>query len=906
MKGIKRGVGRYSAEYTVSYSDMRGVDLTCSQDSVRSRYSHLENMYRDYDSGTDRLESIPGFRRIAFTDGRINSLFSQKASDGENFIIAHSKKSLYRFSLKDKASTVSPERIATVEDTKSTAFSVGSDLYVMDGNRITVINEEGEATEVGTGKYQPYVPTTYVNGVAHQQINLLTSKFTERYFVSSSADLFAASEHLEFIITDEEKRQCAVAGISSSFTGGTVYIPAYTYIGGVKYRITEITDAAFIKNNKIVSLIISEGLIKIGFSAMRGCLNLIKVTIPNSVTEIGDGAFSDCKDLYTVYLGAGVKKLGVGVFEGCAKIGEFKYASYASDIAKIDGGDQLSSFSIIPNTKYSEIRIKIPIYTPTASVNRVTVDGEPWEYLATKTDTVYTHVTLIGYSSRDFDGKTVEIHATMDEVALTMANYATGIFPMLPLTLSAFNAVTRCTVCESFDGRIFLSGNPRLPNVVIYSERDEYGINSPLYFGAHNFFSDGIGSFPVIGMLSVGDSLAVFKSDDDGCGSIFYHTPKLTDTDFIPKIYPVSNIHSGIPAIGAQASFRDDPVFISKNGLCALSRGSIEPERSIYCRSHNVNPLLLSEDLSSISLARWRGYLAVFAGGRVYLADSRATFKHPSGDIEYEWYLLSGIGTYRGDEMVYKYVSRTTYPEYKIHPEKIDQKAYSDEVNFDSTPKGYVYYVLEDGVKYEVHPTNERAGGRFYPSTASLSIEDEYLIFGTEAGDVCIFNSDMRGTPPPPIAKAVDFDEEEYREIYGRKIHPYYYDFDNHSVSYVARTARDSCAMPHLEKNTVKNSLTVKCSVSGTDSHLLCEVGTDRQGYTEKAEIPSSAIDFSDIDFSAMALCGQGEMTIPIAEKEKRWIEKQISLSLYGFRSPISLGTVAFRFTVKGRIKNDN
>ena len=111
--------------------------------------------------------------------------------------------------------------------------------------------------------------------------------------------------------------------------------------------------------------------------------------------------------------------------------------------------------------------------------------------------------------------------------------------------------------------------------------------------------------------------------------------------------------------------------------------------------------------------------------------------------------------------------------------------------------------------------------------------------------------------------------------------------------------------MPHLEKNTVKNSLTVKCSVSGTDSHLLCEVGTDRQGYTEKAEIPSAVIDFSDIDFSAMALCGQGEMTIPIAEKEKRWIEKQITLSSKCYESPIAVYSVSYRYTIKGKIKNN-
>ena len=235
----------------------------------------------------------------------------------------------------------------------------------------------------------------------------------------------------------------------------------------------------------------------------------------------------------------------------------------------------------------------------------------------------------------------------------------------LECNVISYNEQSGCTVAESFDGRVFLSGNPSLPGVVFFSSR-ENGRGAPLYFGSYNYFSDGLGTFGVSSMLSSADSLLVFKTADDGGGSIFYHTPKETGIDVMPKIYPVSYTHNGIGAFGSSISFFDDPIFISKTGICAVDKKTISLEKSIACRSHNVNALLLSENLKDASLAEWCGYLAVGINGKIFLADSRRTFMHESGYREYEWYFMNGIGTHENDRRVYRY-SSIAHTGYKVH-----------------------------------------------------------------------------------------------------------------------------------------------------------------------------------------------------------------------------------------------
>ena len=41
-----------------------------------------------------------------------------------------------------------------------------------------------------------------------------------------------------------------------------------------------------------------------------------------------------------------------------------------------------------------------------------------------------------------------------------------------------------------------------------------------------------------------------------------------------------------------------------------------------------------------------------------------------------------------------------------------------------------------------------------------------------------------------------------------------------------------------------------------------------------------------------------------LPEKEKRWIEKQVILSTEKYASPISVYSISYRYTIKGKIKN--
>jgi hypothetical protein len=437
---------------------------------------------------------------------------------------------------------------------------------------------------------------------------------------------------------------------------------------------------------------------------------------------------------------------------------------------------------------------------------------------------------------------------------------------------------------------------------VFYSTRaaDEAGA---LYFGDYDYFCDGTEGFGVVSLLASSASLIVFKEGDDGGGSVFYHTPKETGVDFVPKIYPTSYIHGGVRAYGASASFFDDAVFICDGGLCALEKEKTNLSRSISVRSGNVNARLLSEDLASALLTKWQGYLVLAVGERIYLADSRATFTSSMGNMEYEWFYLSGIGAYTEDTPVYRYSAIPT-GDFEINDALADcvcQGVVSSSIFPDA--KLRYYTVGDDGTKYEVYPTEERTGGIFHKLSAVHGVGN-LLFFGTEGGHICLFNTDKRGVAPECESSSADFDEAEYKRCFGRVIHSSFYSFAGHAPRYALATPYDNCDIPHLTKSTVKGSLTVKFKTYSRGKINL-EVGTDTESYKQICEIPSAALSFSDVDFGGLSLAARDAVTVSVGEKEKGWVEKQISLYSDQANAPIGIYSIAYRFRVKGKIKNN-
>ena len=64
------------------------------------------------------------------------------------------------------------------------------------------------------------------------------------------------------------------------------------------------------------SIVLPEGLTRIGMSLFQGCKQLTEVTIPDSVEEIGYCAFAGCTALSRITLPKGIKKIGGAAFSG--------------------------------------------------------------------------------------------------------------------------------------------------------------------------------------------------------------------------------------------------------------------------------------------------------------------------------------------------------------------------------------------------------------------------------------------------------------------------------------------------------------------------------------------------------------------------------------------------------------
>ena len=659
------------SDMTLTYSNMRGVDFSADgEDSKRYRFKYLQNMYRDYDGdGARIIESIPGFRKLFSVGERINGIFSHKKRDGTPFYIIHAGRNFYSITKEGIESGASPTLRLSARDAKSTAVKDGTSLYIFDGSSIFKVTYDEVFYKVSdlSKNSAPYVPTLFINGKEYEQRNLLTSKFKELYGITLADEITSGSEGITYRIVSREDKTCVVSGMAAGY-GGEITIPSRVSISGEEYLVWAIEDKAFYENELITKVVISEGPVNIGKLSFSGCDNLTEIILPDSINYIGNSAFADNKKLTHIHIGTGLISFGYSVFVGCPMLKEIDYALDEDSFKAINGNSVIADRTVNYKSTYSKISVRIPLYSPAESITDVN-DGEgSLEYEVEMNGTLVNAIILRSETRNAFDGKEVTIEGTLSPTHFTKSKSGTSFYLEEGLTVSGPEAIKGCTVVTSFDGRIFISGNPRLPNTVFYSSRDETGRNNPLYFGELNYFNDGIGTFPVISMLQSGEALLVFKSDGDGDGSIYYHTAHETGIDILPKIYPVSYIHNGISASGGSISFFDDPIFVSPLGICALEKQAINLERSVAVRSHNVNPRLLSEDLSNINLTKWCGYLVVEAGSNIYLADSRATFTHSTGYKEYEWFYLTGIGTYKNDRAVFRYESLGK-DEYLLHPD---------------------------------------------------------------------------------------------------------------------------------------------------------------------------------------------------------------------------------------------
>ena len=192
------------------------------------------------------------------------------------------------------------------------------------------------------------------------------------------------------------------------------------------------------------------------------------------------------------------------------------------------------------------------------------------------------------------------------------------------------DVIAKCTMLQVFDNRVFFSGNPDHPNMVWNSS-----LNDPSYVSDLDYYREGMDNAAVKGLVAGNNALWIFREPSDANTTVFYHTPALDDE--YGKIYPSTHSSITTGCIGKAINFNDDIVFFSERGMEGIS-GDVTTEQILAHRSTVVDrKMTAEEEYKNMVLAEWEGYLFIFIGNKVYLADSRAMFQNEN-HMEYEFF----------------------------------------------------------------------------------------------------------------------------------------------------------------------------------------------------------------------------------------------------------------------------
>lgn len=206
--------------------------------------------------------------------------------------------------------------------------------------------------------------------------------------------------------------------------------------------------------------------------------------------------------------------------------------------------------------------------------------------------------------------------------------------------------INKCDICILFgvsgaSDRLFVSGNPDFPNYDWYSQQ-----NDPTYFGDTWYSVLGQDGAKVLAYSIINDRLAVHKDRAENDRNVIMRDGTLVDNQAaFPVVYTLQG--EGIVAKNSIAYLANEPLFLTRLGIFAITAQDITGERYAQNRSFYINKQLTTEPyLENAYGFTWKNLYLLAVNNKIYILDgSQKSYeaKEPYSNFQFECYLWLDI-----------------------------------------------------------------------------------------------------------------------------------------------------------------------------------------------------------------------------------------------------------------------
>ena len=207
--------------------------------------------------------------------------------------------------------------------------------------------------------------------------------------------------------------------------------------------------------------------------------------------------------------------------------------------------------------------------------------------------------------------------------------------------------INKCTISDLYglggSNRVFLSGNPDYKAYDWYSD-----IFKPNYFPDLNYSIVGTSDTAIMGYQRLGKYQMILKEDNQQDSTVFQRYGTLNDDGSV-----TFSVEQGVAGIGAVSKYcfgmlADEPLFLSRQGVQAITSNNILAERTIRNRSFFVDSYLTKEpNLQNAVACEWNGFYVLCVNNVAYVLDGKnKSYKERSTasyDYNYECYYWTNI-----------------------------------------------------------------------------------------------------------------------------------------------------------------------------------------------------------------------------------------------------------------------